>query len=61
MSELKLRPSKNILLEILGGLGEVGGAAEIAPIMVPARKARMFSAWAERHRSVMMMQKSIPR
>ncbi len=25
---------KNFLLEIVGGLGEVGGAAEVAPIVV---------------------------
>ena len=26
-------PSLNVLLEIVGGLGEVGGAAEVAPVV----------------------------
>jgi hypothetical protein len=33
MSELELRPPKSVLLEVEGGLGEVGGAAEVAPVV----------------------------
>jgi hypothetical protein len=34
ISELKLRPSKTLFSQIEGGLGEVGGAAEVAPVVV---------------------------
>ncbi len=33
MSELELRPSENSLLQIVSGLGEVGGVAEVAPVV----------------------------
>ena len=44
MSELKLVPSKRFLLEILGGLGEVGGAAEVAPIVLVGAEGQDFLA-----------------
>jgi len=34
MPELKLRPPRSVLLQVDGGLGEVGGAAEVAPVVV---------------------------
>jgi hypothetical protein len=44
MSELKLRPPKSLLLKIGGGLGEVGGAAEVAPIVVVGAEGEDFFA-----------------
>lgn len=44
MSELKLRPSKSLLLKIGGGLGEVGGAAEVAPIVLVGAEGEDFLA-----------------
>ncbi len=44
MSELKLRPPKSVLLEVEGGLGEVGGAAEVAPVVVVGAEGEDFFA-----------------
>src|SRR6267142_1691173 len=37
-------PSLNVLLEIVGGLGEVGGAAEVAPVVGVGAEAENFLA-----------------
>src|SRR5437660_764810 len=34
MSKLKFRPLKSVLFQVEGGLGEVGGAAEVAPVVL---------------------------
>src|SRR5713226_9701907 len=44
MSELKLRPPKSVLLEVQGGLGEVGGAAEVAPVVFVGAEGEDFFA-----------------
>ncbi len=42
MSKLKLRPLKSVLFQVEGGLGEVGGAAEVAPIVLVGAEGEDF-------------------
>ena len=39
-----LRPQKSVLLQIVAGLGEVGGAAEVAPIVLVGAEGEDFFA-----------------
>src|SRR5438477_11506894 len=44
MSKLKLRPLKGVLFQVERGLGEVGGAAEVAPIVLVGAEGEDFFA-----------------
>src|SRR2546430_13881848 len=44
MSKLKLRPLKSVLFQVERGLGEVGGAAEVAPIVLVGAEGEGFFA-----------------
>src|SRR5204862_4713502 len=44
MSKLKLRPLKSVLFQVEGGLGEVGGAAEVAPMVLVGAEGEDFFA-----------------
>ena len=41
---LKCQPAKSVLLQIEGGLGEVGGAAQVAPIVLVGAEGEDFFA-----------------
>jgi len=44
MSKLKLRPLKSVLFQVEGGLDEVGGAAEVAPMVLVGAEGEDFFA-----------------
>src|SRR5437667_9724988 len=42
MSKLKLRPLKSVLFQVEGGLSEIGGAAEVAPVVLVGAEGEDF-------------------
>src|SRR5207245_9907674 len=44
MSKLKLRPLKSVLFQVEGGLSEIGGAAEVAPVVLVGAEGEDFFA-----------------
>src|SRR5437016_560002 len=44
MSKLKFRPLKSVLFQVEGGLSEIGGAAEVAPIVLVGAEGEDFFA-----------------
>jgi len=44
MSKLKFRPLKSVLFQVEGGLSEIGGAAEVAPVVLVGAEGEDFFA-----------------